>query len=380
MANVVQELTEQLAKKVGGDDIARGIVEGIQAQGGSRSSIQKELRRVISNIDADDAVKQAKFADLFTEGADGQVTLKGVDMSTPTAGGGNNNATPDVNIASNDGQISMFPDSTGTLHTPQSKIREIKEARQARVESNISEGDGGQMYMNFGYEGRPEPTPGRKYTYDEVMNMSNEEFEALSDADVAKYSDAIYAHDQAIINGRAQVEGQQSFFADKNGFLNTEEGVQQLRAEEVRRANRNWIERRIDGMHETWSNVKSGVSDLVTGNGDGSKLIAGRKTREAARVAANEEYMRTGIGSAQSKSEFRRNYKGNGASAPTPSTNSADYQNVLNPSSPASVAEQNAKGADWSGISKWVHDNQLITAGLVVGGAVIASELMDDEY
>lgn len=46
----------------------------------------------------------------------------------------------------------------------------------------------------------------------------------------------------------------------------------------------------------------------------------------------------------------------------------------------ADVAQEAAEsGAGfWSGIGEWAHDNQLLTAGMIAGGAVLGAELLDE--
>ena len=359
MANVLAELTEQLAKKVGGEDIAKGIVEGFQMQkGATRSSVQKQVRGLIGSIDTDDAIRQAKIADQFAEGADGQISIKGL-MGDVSESSTVHNAAEQVSSGSDaiSGQISMFQDSTGQMHTPDSKMRQIKEARSAssrgKMESHLRDGADGQMYMDFG--GMKDP----------------------STATVKSGGDDVVS--KAVDN--TPIDGQQSFMVDKNGNLNTEEGVRQMRQAEVDKANRNWVRRRLDSASEAFGNLKNNISDTITGTGDGSRRIAGRNTREAARQAANQAYVETGQGKAQSRREFFKNYKPETPSNQAPSSNASDYTNILGASSASNVAEQNATGGiNWSGIGEWAHDNQLIVAGGIAGGAILTSSLLDDDY
>ena len=376
MANVLKELEEQLSKRVGGSDIAKGIIEGIQAQKGiNRAGVQKQVKNLIKDIDTDDIVKKAKFTDSFAEETNGQMVMKGLENSA-----GSSTTTKAIEQVSKDeipGQVSMFADSTGEMHTPDSKIRQIKEARKSTMMDNLSEGSDGQMYMNFGYKDRPEPKPGRKYTYDEAMSMSDAEFDALSDADVSKYADVIYEHDMKKINAKKQIEGQQSFLVDKNGNLNTEYGVQQLRQAEVDKANnRSWIRKRLDSVGEAWDNLKSNVSDTITGNGDGTRRIAGRNTRESARQAANQAYVETGRGSAQSKKEFYKNYKPNTPSNMGPSSNASDYTNILGSSSASDVAEENATKLSelWDGLPDWAKYTGTAVAGGIAGTVLFGGD------
>ena len=373
MANVLKELEEQLSKRVGGSDIAKGIIEGIQAQKGiNRAGVQKQVKNLIKDIDTDDIVKKAKFTDSFAEEANGQMVMKGLENSA-----GSSTTTKAIEQVSKDeipGQVSMFAASTGQMHTPETKIRQIKEARKSTMMDNLSEGSDGQMYMNFGYKDRPEPKPGRKYTYDEAMSMSDAEFDALSDADVSKYADVIYKHDMKKINAKKQIEGQQSFLVDKNGNLNTEYGVQQLRQAEVDKANRSWIRKRLDGAGEAWGNLKSNVSDTITGNGDGTKRIRGRNTRESARQAANQRYIDTGEGSAQSKKQFRKNYKTSENNGP--SSNASDYTNILGSSSASDVAEENATKLSelWDGLPDWAKYTGTAVAGGIAGTVLFGGD------
>ena len=375
MANVLKELEEQLSKRVGGSDIAKGIIEGIQAQKGiNRAGVQKQVKNLIKDIDTDDIVKKAKFTDSFAEEANGQMVMKGLENSA-----GSSTTTKAIKQVSKDeipGQISMFADSTGQMHTPETKIRQIKEARKSTMMDNLSEGSDGQMYMNFGYKDRPEPKPGRKYTYDEAMSMSDAEFDALSDADVSKYADIIHEHDMKKINAKKQIEGQQSFLVDKNGNLNTEYGVQQLRQAEVDKANRSWIRKRLDSVGEAWDNLKSNVSDTITGNGDGTRRIAGRNTRESVRQAANQAYVETGRGSAQSKKEFYKNYKPNTPSNMGPSSNASDYTNILGSSSASDVAEENATKLSelWDGLPDWAKYTGTAVAGGIAGAVLFGGD------
>ena len=206
------------------------------------------------------------------------------------------------------------------------------------------------------------------------MSMSDAEFDALSDADVSKYADVIYEHDMKKINAKKQIEGQQSFLVDKNGNLNTEYGVQQLRQAEVDKANRSWIRKRLDGAGEAWGNLKSNVSDTITGNGDGTKRIRGRNTRESARQAANQRYIDTGEGSAQSKKQFRKNYKTSENNGP--SSNASDYTNILGSSSASDVAEENATKLSelWDGLPDWAKYTGTAVAGGIAGAVLFGGD------
>lgn len=339
--------------------LGKEAVDAIQATGKAnkwtKATTNKVIRQSMRGAQPDDVVRQAKFADQFAEGAGGQMTIKGLE--SPAGSSTVSEAAEQASKGSDaiDGQISMFPDSTGQMHTPDSKMRQIKEARQASnrgmMESHLRDGADGQMYMDFG--GMKDPSTVKSGGNDVVS-------EAVNKVD------------------NTPIDGQQSFMVDKNGNLNSEYGVQQLRQAEVNKANRNWVQRRIDGVSDAWSGLKTNVHDAVTGTGDGSKLIGGRKTRETARVKANSDYIATGQGSAQSKRDFyRSNYQGKGAPQDTgPSTNPSDYSSITNP---ADVADQTASGGiDWSGIKDWAHDNQLIVAGGIAGGAILTASLLDE--
>ena len=360
MANVLAELTEQLAKKVGGDDIAKGIIEGFQMQkGANRNTVQKQVRNLLKSIDADDAVRQAKFADNFVEGAGGQIGMKGLVSNTPNASPVNNAAQNAAAAPSNaiDGQISMFQDSTGQMHTPDTKIRQIKEARsqssRSKMESMTKDGLDGQMYMNFG--GMEDPS-------------------IAKNAAAKAKAEATAAVDEAA-KVKADVEGQQSFMIDKNGYVNSEYGVRQMREAEVKKANRGWVRRRLSGAGESLSNL----FDTVTGTGDGARRIAGRRTRNAERKAANKLYIETGQGSAQSKKEFFKNYKKNRPETPSnlgPSSNASDYTNILGASEASDVAEEMSSNV----LGELIQQHPYIAAGIAGGvGVAVGGMIFDDD-
>lgn len=361
MANVLAELTEQLAKKVGGDDVARGIVEGFKMQkGATRSTVQKQVRGILDNIDADDAIRQAKIADNFAEGAGGQMVIKGLESS---AGASTvNEAVEQVskNADMVDGQLSMFADSTGQMHSSGTKIRQIQEARQSskygKMESHLRDGADGQMYMDFG--GMKDPST------------------------LSKGGDVV---DEAVNNVSSQIDGQTTFLKDKNGYLNTEGGLQQMRQAEVDKANRSWGRRRLDDASKAWNDFTSNASDVVTGRGDASKRVGGRKTRAEGRANANAEYIETGRGSAQTKKEYRRNTRHKNASTaePGPSTNQSDYTSIFDD---LDTAQEKMSGFDWSGIKGWIDDNTALAAGIAVGAGVLGGagiagvvSLLDDD-
>lgn len=342
MANVIQELTEQLSKKVGSDDIAKGIVEGFQAQkGAERSSVQKQIKSLIRDIDADEAIKSAKFADQFTEGADGQVVLKHAAPSpSPSVVDDAVSAVDDGNIP---GQISMFQDSTGEVHTADSKIRQIKEAKRTRTNESLSEADDGQMFMNFGNPQAEAPKPR----------------ETVPTPDVAPDT--------------SPIPGQDTFIQDQNGNLNYRENVARSdraeRAAEVENANKTWIQKRLEGG----KNAINAIGEVITGTGeDASKRLRGRKTREAKRANANAEYEASGIGSAQSRKDFYESQKG----ATTQEAPRPQWKDVLDGSDYSSVAQQNAEsGAGFfDGIPTWAKGIGIGTAAFVAGGV-----LMDDK-
>ena len=347
MANVLKELEEQLSKRVGGSDIAKGIIEGIQAQKGiNRAGVQKQVKNLIKDIDTDDIVKKAKFTDSFAEEANGQMVMKGLENSA-----GSSTTTKAIEQVSKEeipGQVSMFADSTGEMHTPDSKIRQIKEARKnadyGKMESHLRDGADGQMYMDFGGMKDPSVTSSSKSKPNVV--------------------------EEAVKVDNSQVSGQQSFMVDNNGYLNTEYNVQQMRQAEVNQANKSWVRKRLDNA----SNAIGSVKDIFSGNGDGTKRIRGRNTRESARQAANQRYIDTGEGSAQSKKQFRKNYKTSENNGP--SSNASDYTNILGSSSASDVAEENATKLSelWDGLPDWAK-----YTGTAVAGGIAGTVLFDGD-
>lgn len=342
-ANVLDNLVKELAQHVGGEDVARGIMEGFQMQkGATRSTVQKQMRNVISNIQTDDAIRQARFADQFSEGVGGQMTIKGLESPSSVM----DDAVEQVAANTSDavpGQMSMFPDSTGQMQASGIKIQQIKEARRARLESRISEGSDGQMFMNFGNPNTPEPVVSSKAVSEVASEASN-----------------------------GPIDGQMSFTVN-NRTNEVDMPIEFKRQQEVNKANRNWIQRRLDGGKDAISAIKTSASETISGTGDASRRVRGRKTREVERQAANARYVETGEGSAQSKKDFYRNYD-------RTSQNQEDtYRNIFDP---ADVADANSKsGAGFfSGIGEWVDNNKFLAGSIAVGGLVIGSELLEDDY
>lgn len=324
MANVLAELTEQLAKKVGGDDMAKSMVEMIQAEGGTRSTVQKKIKNLLKSYDASDAIidakdsANAKIMSNFVEEADGQMTFKAAQRS-------------------------------------------LKEAKV----SNFAEGSDGQMYI-VGAE------PSRS-----ANSVNNNIKGQMSISDY---------------ENNMPIKGQQSFVVDEYGNLNSEYGIQQqqIRKAEVDNVNRSWIRKRLDnissGINKTRTGVKnaataasdgvsktgSNIKNIFTGEGDAANRLTGRKTREAERIAANQAYIETGQGSAQSKRQFFKNYKPNTPPNNAPSSNASNYDGVLGSSEVSDVADTiSESGAGfWDGIPGWAKGVGIGTAGIIAGGII----------
>lgn len=64
MANVLSDLMEDLAGRVGGMDIAKELYEQIRKEGGSRSLHQRKIRNLINSYNVTDAVIDAKEANI----------------------------------------------------------------------------------------------------------------------------------------------------------------------------------------------------------------------------------------------------------------------------------------------------------------------------
>lgn len=336
MGNVLVELAEQLAKKVDSEDVARNIIDGFWAQkGATRSSVQRQTRNLLNRMDADSASNLAKLNDLLEEVNGGQIAIKEARVSSGTTKG--------PNTASSPAPYSQTPGQLGFNIGPDGQMS----FSGMHSMPNFKEGVNGQMYLDI--EGvtpsAPKNTPAASTT-------------------ATPYE---------------RTPGQQRLVNDKAGNTTYEsKALEAQRAEEVRKANRNWRQRTVEGVSSAWKHVKTGVSDVVTGQGDAHKLIGGRKTRNAERLAANEEYARTGIGSAQTKRQFYDNYQRK------PIDNS-EYHYVTDPDTPlgGSIEEQLAeditnKSFDFSGISEWAHENQLIVAGGIAGAAILLTS--DDDY
>ena len=367
--------------------LGKEAVEAIQDTGRAskwnKSRINQEIRNAMKGAAGDNAIQSVIP---FKPDDAGQWTIKGAEPN-PIIKEGAKAASDNSPIP---GQISMFDnsgavfqDSTGQYHTPSSKRSQIKEARQSR---QYSEGDGGQMYMSFGGKS-PEPQPGQR----PIPSVSD-----VSEANSGKFE---FATDDTSINW--DTSGQQSFLDDGYGNLTTvdaeakkrvaaKERAAQVQEEynkqypppptqaqhdarqaeydafgqkldEMDKANRGWRERTIDGVKER----ATGVWNTVSGKN--------RKEVTANRRAYNQQVANEGKGDyIKSNSEYRRMQKQYAKSgADTPETM---YENIMK------AQENSSNGLNWDGIAETIKDNQLLVAGGLIGGGLVVSSLMDDDY
>ena len=165
---------------------------------------------------------------------------------------------------------------------------------------------------------------------------------------------------------------------------NVDRQAREARVNEVNKLNNgNKMERRSLG---TWA------SEIISGTGDETHRISGRKTRAANMAkanadinAANQTYIDTGKGSAQqlyNKNSYWAKVSGEGKKTPD-KFNQNDWEDLgkmqNQASAPEDVAAQNSKkGLDWDGIAGWVKENQIVTAAGIAGTAIVGASLLDD--
>lgn len=166
---------------------------------------------------------------------------------------------------------------------------------------------------------------------------------------------------------RAHEEKELSSVFEEN--MKAEEAAKQARANEV------------NGMKKKTLGTKA--KEVIEGTGDESRFIAGRKTRQtnmekanADIEAANQQYIETGVGSAQAthdKKSYWAEVKGKGKQTPPNDAKLGQGGTTApNGTNPADIAGENAtNGFNFDGIADWAKENQLLVAGGLVAGTLL---------
>ena len=231
---------------------------------------------------------------------------------------------------------------------------------------------------------------GKKHTvYDKNKNYkpSEPEYKARETTGLDGEKRTVY---DEVKPQESQVKNQETLQANKktnevDTTANIDRQAREARVNEVNELNNgNKMERRSLG---TWA------SEIISGTGDETHRISGRKTRAANMAkanadinAANQTYIDTGKGSAQqlyNKNSYWAKVSGEGKKTPD-KFNQNDWEDLgkmqNQASTPGDVAAQNSKkGLDWDGIAGWVKENQIVTAAGIAGTALIGASLLDDE-
>ena len=231
---------------------------------------------------------------------------------------------------------------------------------------------------------------GKKHTvFDENKNYKSPEPEYKTRETTGLDGEKHTVYDE-VKSQESQVKNQDTLKVNKktnevNTAANVDRQAREARVNEVNKLNNgNKMERRSLG---TWA------SEIISGTGDETHRISGRKTRAANMAkanadinAANQTYIDTGKGSAQqlyNKNSYWAKVSGEGKKTPD-KFNQNDWEDLgkmqNQASAPEDVATQNSKkGLDWDGIAGWVKENQIVTAAGIAGTALIGASLLDDE-
>ena len=231
---------------------------------------------------------------------------------------------------------------------------------------------------------------GKKHTvFDENKNYKSPEPEYKTRETTGLDSEKHTVYDE-VKQQESQVKNQDTLKVNKktnevDTAANVDRQAREARVNEVNELNNgNKMERRSLG---TWA------SEIISGTGDETHRISGRKTRAANMAkanadinAANQTYIDTGKGSAQqlyNKNSYWAKVSGEGKKTPD-KFNQNDWEDLgkmqNQASAPEDVASQNSKkGLDWDGIAGWVKENQIVTAAGIAGTALIGASLLDDE-
>ncbi len=168
---------------------------------------------------------------------------------------------------------------------------------------------------------------------------------------------------------RAHEEEQLGKVFEEN--LKAEEAARQARVDEV-----NSMKKKTLGEK---------AREVIEGTSDESKLVAGRKTRKANMdkanadiEAANQQYIETGVGSAQAshtKQSYWAEVKGKGKQTGGDTKLGQGGTTAPNGTNPADIAGENAtNGFNFDGIADWAKENQLIVAGGLVAGTLLLTD------
>jgi hypothetical protein len=418
--------------------LGKEAVEAIQQTGRAskwnKSRINQEIRNAMKGAAGDAAIESVIP---FKPDASGQWTIKGaepnpiVSQAAQTASNGSPIPSSDTpgQVSMFDNSGSVFQDSTGQYHTPASKRREIKEARAARRDAvfnqNLAEGPDGQIYMSSvdTMQGPPRPKQGPMDKPDIIpngqisfvpnssgglttSNVIEEQKEAAARAarqvqididnrmgiksenerkfDTFKRKknmqaaleadDARKAEISQEVNKNLEIKNREDAYVDaynakyrtptqaEHDALQAEYDAMGKRMDELDKANRGFRRRTLDGVKDgatgMWNTVSGKNRAQVTANRRAyNQQVA--NSGKGAYITSNAEYKR-----------MQRTYAASGADTPE-----SLYENMMK-------AQENAtNGLNWSGISEWAHDNQLLAAGAIAGGAILVSEILnDDDY
>lgn len=139
--------------------------------------------------------------------------------------------------------------------------------------------------------------------------------------------------------------------------------------------------RKLDEANRTkWERIKNKVSDIFTGSDFNRKTTANRQAyNEFLHNQGNNSYVKTNREFERMQSSMGIHGTYTGTAEGFDALNRA--QRRIETEAAAKAAENASEGMDWSGISEWAHDNQLIVAGAIAGTAIVGSSLLnDDDY
>jgi hypothetical protein len=211
----------------------------------------------------------------------------------------------------------------------------VKEARYSKMQSFIKEGQNGQGYLDFG---------------------------GMSEPSITKAADT-----SEVVNKAVQIDGQQNFMVDGNGYVRTPEGVERLR-------------------NRTKKEIKADNKIIQAHEKAENKLVkANNKMRKAeikdAYKQAKVEYSSINNGKKynKTKQEFYESYKYKTKPyEPRPydgmSYNADDYTDILG------TAEEIVENKGfWSTVGSAIHDHPFVAAGIASGVGLGAALLFDDD-
>lgn len=273
-----------------------------------------------------------------------------------------NNGKPKVSAGEKAAAILNNPNSTPEAKAMANKVLDNQDVRlnSGRGGDNIDSKTRGKAAREAYEADHANRTP---LTQDErIASKHNPTTKAAHEARMSDLEAKQKAADKAMNDARYQAK-----MNDNQAYADAQE--------KINKQNRPLVTRTVESLSEAGQAIVHFPGNVAHKVGSGvSGVATGRGRREAAQLALDyNDILRKngateGFIDIKGGKQLRSQYKGMTA------------QEIYDAQEAARIAAENSSGGfDWSGIGEWVHENQLLTAGAVVGVGLIGASLLDDD-